>query len=234
MCKLLLHNARMRLRSRDRLSWLPYVLPLLLFLLMTPAEKLFGVQAYPFIYTIKIAVIAAVLYVFWKFYPELKPNRKGVLLSLAAGPLLTFLWLIIDLYTPHFKIFGSRESYDPFVHITSTPLTWLFIVIRVFGLITVAPIIEELFYRAFLLRWVTNQDRFLKLSLGTYDATAFVAVVVIMAVSHPEYLAAAVFSALMNLLLNRTGNLWATITAHASTNFFLAIYVLCFHAWKYW
>jgi CAAX prenyl protease-like protein len=167
-------------------------------------------------------------------YPDLKRNSKGVITGILLGPVLVAAWIAIDHFTPHFKILGGRSSFDPFTTIADQRLCWMFIVIRVFGITAIAPLIEELFYRAFLLRLVTRPDNFIEVPLGQYDLTAFIAVVVIMASAHPEYLAAAVFSAVMNILLFRTKNLWATIAAHASTNFFLAVYVLYFHAWKYW
>ena len=227
----------MQQRTRELPKWLPYVAPLVLFLVFTSFEQLKQVTSqgfYPSVYTAKIVILTLLLWLARGLYPELKRNGKGVALGLLLGPLLTAAWVIIDHFTPHFKLLGSRSAFNPFEAIPDQRLCWLFIVIRLFGITAIAPIIEEFFYRAFLLRFVIKPDDFTQVPLGQYDLTAFIVVVVLMASAHPEYLAAAVFSAAMNLLLFRTKNLCATIAAHASTNFWLAIYVLYFHAWKYW
>jgi CAAX prenyl protease-like protein len=215
-------------------DWLPYLLPLALFLVGTAVEQHMAPSMYPFVYTAKILVVFVVLWVLRSHFPELKRNSSGVALSLLLGPLLTAAWILIDCFTPHLSIFGTRSAYDPFAAIANQNFAWLFIVIRLAGLSLIAPVIEELFYRSFTLRWIVNPDDFRKVPMGNYNTLAFVVVVLIMASGHPEYLAAAFFSAAMNFLLNRTKNLWATIAAHGSTNLCLGIYVLYAHAWKYW
>jgi len=215
-------------------NWLPSVLPLFLFLIFTSFEQSFGVRAYPICYTIKIAAVGILLFILKDSFIELRWNSKGVVLAALLGPVLTALWIVVDQLTPHFKFLGSRAAYDPFTSIHRPGLCWLFIVVRFFGLVAVAPLIEEIFYRSFLLRFVINPNDFTKVPLGKYDLTSFVAVVVLMASAHPEYLAAALFSAAMNVLIIRTKNLWATVVAHSSTNLCLGIYVILFHAWKYW
>jgi uncharacterized protein len=215
-------------------KWLPYVLPLVAFLALTAPEQTIGKQYYPVVYTVKIIIVTGLLWWLRSAYSELQANSKGVGLGLLLGPGLTAAWVLIDRITPHFALLGTRSAYDPFTAISSLPLAWLFIVFRFFGLSLIAPIVEELFYRSFLLRFIVDMDDFKRRPLGEYNTTAFVAVVLFMASAHPEYLSAAVFSAAMNLLLYRTKNLWTTIAAHGSTNFCLGVYVLWFHAWKYW
>ena len=220
--------------NRPYLTWLPYVIPFVYFLALTALEQSAGPAWYPAIYTAKIVVLTAGLWLIRGSYPELKPGGKGVWLGVILGPVLAAAWVLIDLVTPHLKVLGTRSAFDPFTSIHSPGLAWLFIVIRLFGITAIAPLIEELFYRSFLLRIVVNPDNFQKVPIGTYDLVSFIAVILLMASAHPEYIAAAVFSAVMNLLLIRSKNLWSTIAAHASTNFALALYVLVFHAWKYW
>jgi CAAX prenyl protease-like protein len=224
----------MLLRLFQQYRWLPFVLPLSLFLLLTSFEQALGSSFYPLIYSVKTIMLAGILWRTRSIYSDLNRNSQGVSIGLLLGPALTVGWVVIDRYTPHFRFMGARSAYDPFTAIHNVPLCWLFIAVRFFGLTMIAPIIEELFYRAFLPRLVINQNNFISVPLGQFDTPAFIAVVVLMASSHPEYLAAAVFSAVMNLILMKTRNLWATVAAHGSTNFFLGVYVLVFHAWKYW
>lgn len=222
------------LSLRERMPWLPWVLPFALFLVLTGLEGQFT-QVYPIFYTVKMALIVVVLVRLRKFLPEAKPRRDGVGLAIVFGIALFVLWLVVDFITPHFPaLFGNRIGYNPFQEIANPVLRVLFLLVRFFGLIVIAPICEELFYRGFLLRFVTDMDDFRRVPIGRFNSTAFAAVVVLMAVSHPEWLAAAVFSAAMCALLARTRNLFACFVAHGVTNGLLGIYVLLFHDWRYW
>jgi membrane protease YdiL (CAAX protease family) len=51
---------------------------------------------------------------------------------------------------------------------------------------------------------------------------------------HPEILAAVVWVSGMNLLWQRTGNLWACVVAHAATNLLLGLYIIRTGSWHLW
>ena len=222
-----------RWRMRDKMPWLPYVLPLALFILLTGLEDTFK-AIYPFFYTVKIAAVTALVVLLWRFLPELRPQRNGVGLAAALGVLLTFIWVIGDQATPHFKFLGSRIGYDPFQEIPNAAIRVLFLIVRFFGLVVVVPIVEEVFYRGFLLRYVTDPDDFRRVPLGRFSMVAFLFNIVFMAASHPEWLVAGIFSAAMCALIARTRKLFACIVAHGVTNLLLGVYVLHFHQWQYW
>jgi len=220
-------------RMRDKMPWLPSVLPLALFIMLTGLEETFK-AVYPFYYTVKIVAVTALIVVLWRFLPEARPQRMGIGLAAALGVLLTFVWVLGDLYTPHFKLLGSRMAYDPFQEIPNPVLRTLFLIVRFFGLAVIVPIIEEVFYRGFLLRFVTDPDDFRRVPIGRFSMGAFLFNIVLMAASHPEWLVAGIFSAAMCALIARTRNLFACIVAHGVTNLLLGAYVLQFHQWQYW
>ena len=105
---------RMLQRPRAVLKWLPYVLPMAMFLVLSMPEQLLGSYGYPAAYTIKIIAITTLLWTLRRFYPELKRNWTGVALSLMLGPLLTLAWIVIDRITPHFSFLGTRSEFDSF------------------------------------------------------------------------------------------------------------------------
>jgi CAAX prenyl protease-like protein len=90
-----------------------------------------------------------------------------------------------------------------------------------------------LFWRAFLIRYLTNTD-FTTVRTGQFSAMAFWLVAAFSGLVHPEWLVAVVASAAYSWLLRRTGSLFATVMAHAVTNAALGIYVLLSHDWQYW
>lgn len=52
--------------------------------------------------------------------------------------------------------------------------------------------------------------------------------------AHPEWLAAAVYSLLMNGLLYWKKDIWQCIVAHGVSNLLLAVYVLASGNWWLW
>lgn len=222
---------------RDRLPWLPYVTPLAVFVLLTVLEGQFG-GAYPLLYALKVGLV---MWVFWslrRFLPEVRFARTGLGLAVGLGVALAVVWVVGDRLTEllhlHFSFLGSRTGFDPVQQIPNPAARAAFLVVRFFGLVIVAPVVEELFYRGFLLRYVTDPDDFRRVPLGRFSATAFVVCVGLMALTHPEWLVAGLFSAAMCALLARTRSLFACVVAHGVTNFVLGVYVLVSHDWKYW
>ncbi len=96
------------------------------------------------------------------------------------------------------------------------------------------PIIEELFWRGWVMRWLIDRD-FTKIPLGTYLPSAFWITAVLFASEHGPYwevgLAAGV---IYNWWMLRTRSLADCILAHAITNGALAVYVVTAGAWRYW
>lgn len=214
-------------------AWLPYVAPLVLFLLLTGVEPHFAAH-YPLVYTVKIILVSALLLSLRRHLSDARPGGNGIALATLTGVLLFFAWIGVDKITPHFAFLGKREGYDPFAEIADARLRTAFLCVRFFGLCVIVPLVEEIFYRGFLLRFVTDLDDFRRVPLGKFSLGALAVNVVGMALSHPEWLAAALFSLSMCLLLARTRNLFACILAHGITNLMLGVYVLQTHDWKYW
>lgn len=96
------------------------------------------------------------------------------------------------------------------------------------------PIAEELFWRAWLMRWIVSQD-FLKVPLGAWSARAFWIVAILFALEHGALwdvgLAAGV---LYNWWMVRTKSLGDVILAHGVTNAVLSAYVMFAGRWEYW
>ncbi|MEO7715794.1 MAG: CAAX prenyl protease-related protein [Capsulimonas sp.] len=215
-------------------SWLHYVVPFALFILLTSLESFFSAH-YPAFYAFKIAVVAATLLIFRPADPPTdKLSVKNALLAIVVGAVMTGVWVTVDPLTHHFDFLGKREEYNPFTKIGDVNGRSAFLAIRFLGLVAVVPLIEELFYRGFLLRFVTDMDNFRRVPPGVFNATALAVNILLFAFSHPEWLVAAIFSAAMCGLMWKTKDLRACVLAHAVCNLLLGIYVVHFNAWKYW
>jgi CAAX prenyl protease-like protein len=226
------HNRTMRRLP----TWAAYVGPIALFLAISQFDMVGGPALYPIIYTVKIALVAATLIACARagMYSELQFEAKYLPLGVVLGIALCALWVSVDALTPHFVILGVRAGFDPRQSIPNSAERDVFIAVRFAGLILVAPVMEELFFRSFILRLVVDPAHFERVSIGTFETGSCLAAVLLMALAHPEWLAAALFSLVMNLLIYRTRSLFACIAAHGATNAALGIYVLIFHAWRFW
>lgn len=215
-------------------AWLPYVSPFVLFLVLTSVEGQFT-RYYPWLYTAKIVLVGGLLLALGRrCLVEARPQPRGLGLALVSGFVLVFAWVLVDRWTPHLKLLGGRVAYNPFQEIADPAARAAFLGVRFFGLVVIVPIIEETFYRGFLLRYVSDLDDFQRVPLGTFTAGALAVNVVLFAFSHPEWLSAAIFGLAMCGLLARTKNLFACIVAHAVTNLLLGLYVIHAGAWQYW
>ena len=133
-------------------AWAPYVLPFGLFLLLTQIESHLPLSVYPVFYAVKIALVGGLLIALRGAFPEARPGGGGWAWATALGAVLFFAWIFVDRHTPHFAFLGSRTAFNPAREIATPFGVLLFLIVRFIGLVIVAPVVEELFYRNFLLR----------------------------------------------------------------------------------
>ncbi len=206
----------------------PYVAPFGIFLLLTecnrwlPGSQLWG-------YPLKTALAGVLLLVFRKHYREITADFSP--LAVLVGLLTFALWA--PLYGG-FLLLGSSESANPYEFAAAFPggaMVW--IGIRLFGSAVIVPVIEELFWRSWLLRYLVNPD-FTKVPLGTFTWMSLAWTVGLFGAEHFQWFAGMVAGLLYTLLLYRTKSLSACILAHAVTNLTLGLYTLTTQQWQYW
>ena len=209
-----------------------YAAPIVVFAVLTALEGFLPAGAYPAFYIVKIAAVTAALVYFRGPLGDIRPSWGVVPLGVAVGLVVFAEWVIVDQLVsyPHL---GTRVGYNPFAAIEDVAVRWAFLVARFYGLVLVVPVMEELFWRSFLLGYATTAD-LTSLTVGQFSRTAFWIVVVLSAVAHPEWLVAAVASALFAWLLHYTRSLFAVIVSHAVANAALGGYILIRGQWQYW
>lgn len=218
-----------------------YVVPFALFmggLALVGAVRSFGGATGPlllskpeyWVYPLQTLICGGALLFFWRQYDF--GARGGWIAALAAGFLALGLWILPQ------ALLGApaREGgFDPTVFSASPSLYWLTVVARFARLVIVVPLVEELFWRGFLMRYLIRED-FLKIPLGTYGFRSFFGVAVLFMLVHsPEDWPAAFLTGLIyNGLLVRTKSLGACVAAHAITNLALGIYIMATRQWGFW
>ena len=162
---------------------------------------------------------------------DIRPSWKVLLPSLGVGLIIIGSWLLIDQVVPYPHI-GARMGFDPGT-IESDAGRIAFLLVRFSGLVIVVPVMEELFWRSFLLRYLTGSNP-QALPIGTFSLSALAIMVVVSATAHTEWLVAAIASVIFAYWLRRTKSLFAAIVSHAAANGALGLYILQTHDWKYW
>ena len=110
----------------------------------------------------------------------------------------------------------------------------LVVTLRIIRATLLVPILEELFWRGWLPRWVVNPD-WKTVPLGRYTTTAFVATAVLFAMEHSPYWEVGLLCGLIyNWWFWRTKSLGDIILVHAVTNGALSAFVFLTGKYEYW
>jgi len=208
-----------------------YWLPMVIFGAMTFGESYVPPAFFPMAYIAKAAVVTAALVVFRGPLADIHWNPAVLAQSILVGLVVVGLWIGIDKTVPY-PHFGNRTAFDP-SQVQDSAWYGPFLAVRLYGLALMVPVMEEIFWRSFLLRYLTNVD-FRKLAVGTFSASALWLMVAASSLAHPEWLVAAAASLVFAYWLRRTRSLLGVIVAHATANAALGGYVLATGEWRYW
>lgn len=218
----------------NRAAWLR-ILPFaayMLFIVIADVLERLGVAPGPlrWLYPVKIGVVVLLLALFWRQYHELKTFRlrmPEVLTAIAAGVVVLVLWVSLN---ADWMIVGAAPGFDPR---DAGRIDWLLVAIRIGGAALVVPVMEELFWRSFLMRWIMHPD-FQAVEPSQLGLKSFVITVLLFGFEHNLWLAGIVAGAAYSLLYMRHRNLWSPILAHAVTNGLLGVWILMTGNWSYW
>jgi hypothetical protein len=184
------------------------------------------------LYPVRTAVVLGALGYLWPAYRELREqicaSWQEALLTLGVGVVVYLAWVRMDW---PWAMQGHPAGYNPFQ--AGAGVGVVLAVIRLFGAAIVVPVMEELFWRSFLLRYLVT-PAFTAVRLGTLTPWAFGVTVVLFGLEHHLWLAGLLAGVAYTLLLAITRRLWPCIVAHALTNLLLGIHVLVTGEWHWW
>jgi CAAX prenyl protease-like protein len=191
-----------------------------------------GDQAIYWIYPVKAVAVGAVLIFFRKHYKEMRLSDLGrpaqTVASLLVGLGIFWLWVNMDW---SFGTQGTPSGFNP--NVFDDPSRAGMTAVRLAGAVLVVPVMEELFWRSFLLRYIIDGN-FFKIPIGTFSWASFLLTVVLFGLEHNYFLAGMMAGAAFNLLLYYTRSISQCIFAHAVANLALGIYVLQTGNWRFW
>ncbi len=187
-------------------------------------------------YPVKLLVAGAALWFFSRGVIDLR--ARSVFGSIGMGIGVFAVWVAPQALWPDYRshwlfqnaITGSVASTlsetgrsDPVV-----------LVFRIAQAAILVPVIEELFWRGWLMRWLIRSD-FETVTLGTYTTRSFWITALLFACEHGPYWDVGLLAGIAyNSWLVRTRTLGDCMLAHAVTNAALSAFVLITGNWEYW
>lgn len=197
------------------------------------AAQLTGVIDPRWLYGIRAALVAGLLFVFLPSFMELtsarRPSIREVGLALAAGLFVLAVWLLLD--SGIFVLGQSGSGFDP--RTADGSIDWSLALMRLAGAALVVPLMEELFWRSLVMRWLEDAD-FLTVNPVRVGLRAVLLSSIVFGLEHSQWAAGMLAGLVYGWLYVRSGNLWVPVAAHAVTNAGLGIWVLATGAWYFW
>jgi CAAX prenyl protease-like protein len=214
---------------------LPYVLPFASFMAFLAIQNYASLP--PSIdYPVRVVVLSVILFVFSRHVIDLRSSH--MLASVILGVAVFVIWIGPDLLIPGYRqhwlfqnaILGRIGAPVAEQVLTAPVVLWT----RIFRAVVLVPIIEELFWRAWLMRWLIS-PRFEQIKLGAYAPMAFWITAVLFASEHGPYWDVGLITGVIyNWWMVRTRSLGDCILVHAVTNACLCGYVVATKHWEYW
>ncbi len=215
-----------------------YASPMLLFILLlglgsalkTPGAATWRAAPEFWIYPLQTLLCAALLFYFWRDY-EFHPLRRP-LFTLGIALFVFVLWIAPQ------QFFGAAPrvvGFNPDALAPQPALYWATLLLRFLRLVVVVPLVEEIFWRGFLLRYLIS-ERFETIAFGTFSWLSFAVVTLAFCFSHSmaDWPAALITGALYNGIAYRTRSLTSCILAHAITNLALGLWIVATKQWGFW
>ncbi|HEY3826576.1 MAG TPA: CAAX prenyl protease-related protein, partial [Bryobacteraceae bacterium] len=210
----------------------PWILPFVVFIGLLALQQAVPVPAW-LRFVVSMAAILAVS------RPPLRGGPSKPLLSILVGVAVFVIWVGPDFLVPnwhHFILFDNPIMGHP---AGNTPPASkndpVFLIFRIAISVIAVPILEELFWRGWLMRWIIDSNNFERVPLGTFQLAAFWLVAVLFASEHGSFWDVGLAAGIVyNWWMIRTRNVWDCIIAHAVTNGILAAWVIGAGQWQYW
>jgi CAAX prenyl protease-like protein len=199
---------------------------------VTPEDGRWGVDP-RWIYGLSLALVGALLLWWRREYGELSrptaPTAREALVAVAVGLVVLVLWVLLD--HPALRLGTEAAQFVPLD--AQGRIEWPLVAVRWIGAAVLVPVMEELFWRSFLMRWI-DQHQFETVPPQRVGLRAIVLSTFVFMLAHTLWLAAIIAGLAYALLYVKSGKLWLPVIAHAVTNGGLGIYVVVTGQWQFW
>jgi uncharacterized protein len=219
-----------------RRATIAYIAPFLAFVGIMAVERIIPLPP-QWLYPVRFLIVTLLICVLSWPYLSFRPSAP--LASIAIGVAVFVIWVAPDVlfgdqYRHHWIFENSVTGAAASLLAPHLKANIGFMLLRSISSAIMVPILEELFWRGWMMRWLIHRD-FLAIPLGTYVPSAFWIVAVLFASEHGPYWEVGLAAGIVyNWWIVRTRNLADCILAHGVTNAVLSAYVVVTGQWQYW
>lgn len=201
-----------------------------------------------FIYPIQTLACLALLIHYWKNY-TFGWSWKWSLAAVVFGAAGIGVWLLPTMLYDHWGLTGKttgllgylgvadrRDGFDPGIFDTPTAY-WMSLGFRFLRAVVVVALVEEIFWRGFLMRFVCDwEGDYWKQPFGraTWRSYLIVTGVFMLAHSPSDYAGAFVYGSLTYLLCVWSRSLGACVVMHATANLLMGLYIMAYGKYGLW
>lgn len=197
-------------------------------------------------YGIRVVVALGLLLALrpWRWYAPFRVEH--LLPAISVGLLVFVVWVAFETHFADrwpsvqrlYLLVGHLPPWEIVEPSGDTPYApnvcgWFLTTIRILGSGLVIAVIEEMFWRGFIYRFLIDKN-FLSVDLGKYNTLMFLFVVVAFGLEHQRWIAGIVAGYAYGRLLIQTRNIWAACVAHAVSNLLLGLYVVWTGKYEFW
>jgi len=216
------------------------------FMAFIAAAQILGEDVKYWLYPLQTLVCAGLLVFYWKSYSW---GCVTFGLPVVAGLVVFGLWVAPQELlrwipglgeflegTKALTFFAPRlEGFDPHEASEEKFIVVFTIIARCMRLMIVVPLVEEIFWRGFLQRWLVKET-FSEVSVGTFSWLSFLGTAVAFMLVHgfADWPAAFATGLIIGGVVLRTKSIFAAVLAHAVANVALGIYILKTSQWGFW
>ena len=183
--------------------------------------------------TLARPLAAAVLLAwFWRDYAELRgaprTRAREWPLAIAVGVAVFAVWITCD---HGWMAIGEERGFVPLDG--DGRLDLAVAAARLAGLAIVVPVMEELFWRSFFMRWIQARE-FLCVDPRRVGAAAILISSLLFSSEHSLWFAGLLAGLAYAWLYVRSGNLRVSVLSHSITNAILGLWILATARWSLW
>ena len=230
----------------------PLMAPFMAYLVLMATNDLIPGNLQSVAIVIHIGLASWVTWLFRHHYPSWGKLHLGP--AIVVGLVAAWLWVagqhLLDgigigghtlgetlslSWRPPFMLLEEAEAYNPHTDHGTGTLFGVYAVLKICRAVTIVPIVEELFWRGFILRAFVSWDRFDRVPWGQFGWVAFLGSSLLSVLQHPGNWGVSIACwMLFNALFYWKKSLSCLMVTHAVTNLALYIYVVQSGDWRFW
>lgn len=202
------------------------------------------------LYPIQTLVCLGLLLQRWKYY-EFRWSTKWCLIGVVFGLVGIGFWLLPTIMYERLKLSGPTEGWQKWLGLAErekgfnpaevfgagTPAYWAALSMRFLRAAVVVALVEEIFWRCFLMRFVMDREGdYWKRPFGEASWKSYAVVTGLFMVAHSpiDYVGALVYGSLTYLLCIWSKNLGACVTMHAVANLTMGLFAVIHGKYGLW